>query len=88
MAISQKALRTAVMPMANSIARGTSRVGFTVSSASPPAESKPYMTHAPVSMAARNALPYPNSAPGPAPGVESNSTLRLWWSPLPKMTAA
>ena len=24
----------------------------------------------------------------PAPGVVSNSTLRLWWSPLPKMTAA
>ena len=57
MAISQNALSTAVMPMANSMARGTSRVGFTVSSASPPAASNPYITQAPVSMAARNALP-------------------------------
>ena len=55
----------AVMAIANSIARGTSRVGLMVSSARPPAVSKPYSTQAPVSMLARKALPYPKSAPGP-----------------------
>ena len=54
---SQKALMTAVMPIANSMARGTSRVGLIVSSASPPAVSKPYSTQAPVSIEARKMLP-------------------------------
>jgi hypothetical protein len=57
MATSQKVLITAVIPTAVSIARGTSRVGFTVSSARPPAVSKPYSTQAAVSMDARKAPP-------------------------------
>ena len=57
MATSQNALMTAVMPIANSMARGTSRVGLIVSSARPPAVSKPYSTQAPVSIEARKMLP-------------------------------
>ena len=76
MAISQKVLMTAVMPIAVSMARGTSRVGFTVSSASPPAVSKPYSTQAPVSMEARKAPVQPHACPTLVPPW-SNRTARL-----------
>jgi hypothetical protein len=52
-------LTMAVIATAETMARGTVRVGSAVSSASPPAASKPKSTHADVSIAARKAPEYP-----------------------------